>query len=175
MAEARARSDQEKREQYSGKGRPSDLTPSMHTMIIRMVEGGVPLEVAAAANGIHRSTLYNWKARGRANEQPFADFLDAVNKAEGRYGAVQYVKLHEELNATGNPNSRMALLERKGLLRPQTLVHQDGGDAEPVSKKGEEALADLPAAELEALLAEIEGVLAKIPTRIVEGEVTGRE
>lgn len=63
-------------------GRPTDLTPKLQRKIVAMVRDGVSPEVAAVAAGLHRSTYYDWRARGRTEGSgPYSDFSDAVESA----------------------------------------------------------------------------------------------
>lgn len=76
-------------------GRRSRLTPEIQERVVDAIQAGNYLETAAAYAGIADSTMYNWLDRGRkerdraqsddtqikATEQPFVDFLEAVEKA----------------------------------------------------------------------------------------------
>lgn len=62
--------------------RPSKLTSETASVIIDALREGMYREVAARLAGIHRDTLYGWLERGHAGEAPYADFAEAVDKAE---------------------------------------------------------------------------------------------
>lgn len=62
-------------------GRPTDCTPEVTARICKAIRVGMPLEHAAEAGGIHRSTFYRWMQRAEDNEQPYRDFRDAVERA----------------------------------------------------------------------------------------------
>ena len=64
-------------------GRPTSLTPKLREKIVALIRVGNYPSVAARAAGIGRATFFQWMARGRKGEQPFADFADAVNTARG--------------------------------------------------------------------------------------------
>lgn len=63
-------------------GRPLLLTPELHSAIVESVRGGNYRTTAAAASGIHRSTLYDWLERGERGEEPFASFARDMERAE---------------------------------------------------------------------------------------------
>ncbi|MDQ3480274.1 MAG: hypothetical protein M3423_02905 [Actinomycetota bacterium] len=46
------------------RGRPTKLTPRVHTVIIESIRAGNYMEVAARAAGIRKQSLYNWIERG---------------------------------------------------------------------------------------------------------------
>ena len=107
-----------------GRGRPSKLTAVLEERIVDLVRDGVALEVAACAEGIHRSTLFEWLRRGREAsrlwecgervpdaEKPFLAFSDAVARAgaEAEIRAVQVVRK----SSLDNPRDAQWLLERR--------------------------------------------------------------
>lgn len=78
------------------KGRPTKLTDNIQDEITLMLKMGNYLEAAAAFAGVSKVTVYDWMKRGRReiervtanesrkirkSEQPFVDFLNAVEKA----------------------------------------------------------------------------------------------
>jgi transposase len=76
-------------------GRRTGLTPDVQARIIEALTSGNYVETAAAYAGVTKQSFYTWKARGElersrvvAGEEPnaaetiFADFLDAVEKAQ---------------------------------------------------------------------------------------------
>lgn len=63
-------------------GRPTSLTPEVQRAICLSLRGGNYRETAAQAAGIHRNTLRSWVQRGEAGEEPYAEFLCALEKAE---------------------------------------------------------------------------------------------
>lgn len=64
-------------------GRPSKYTPSVAKRICKWVEAGVSVEAAAEAEGVSRATVYNWRDRGLAGEEPYAGFVARLAKAKG--------------------------------------------------------------------------------------------
>lgn len=72
-------------------GRPTKLTPAVKAEVCDAIRLGVPYEHAARAAGIADNTLRSWRERGEAGEQPFADFLRDVNRAESE-GLVSWLR-----------------------------------------------------------------------------------
>jgi transposase len=63
-------------------GRPTNLTPEVHTAFVAALKRSWYIETAASLVGVGRSTVYGWMRRGRKEtEGPFAEFLDDVKKA----------------------------------------------------------------------------------------------
>lgn len=65
------------------KGRRTKLTPQLQAEICHLIAAGNLYCVAAVANGIHRTTFFNWMNKGRNEDEPtvFRDFFDAVERA----------------------------------------------------------------------------------------------
>jgi hypothetical protein len=68
-------------------GRPTKFTPELGAKICKWITAGVSIEAAAEAEGVARATVYNWRDRGHAGEQPFVDFVVDLEKAQGRIEA----------------------------------------------------------------------------------------
>ena len=64
--------------------RPSKLTPETQAAIVAALEKGNYRATAAAAAGIHRNTLLDWEKRGESGEEPYVDFLTAMQQAEAK-------------------------------------------------------------------------------------------
>ncbi len=64
--------------------RPSKLTPETQATICDALEKGNYRATAAASAGIHRNTLIDWEKRGEAGEEPYVDFLTAMQMAEAK-------------------------------------------------------------------------------------------
>lgn len=62
-------------------GRPTDCTPDVQHRILTALRSGLSMMAAATVGGIHDSTLHEWVRRGKAGEQPFADFAQQVQMA----------------------------------------------------------------------------------------------
>lgn len=64
-------------------GRPTSLTPDVHELIVKAVRAGNFLETAAAAAGVHRTTVHLWIQRGEKDEadEPYATFALEVVQA----------------------------------------------------------------------------------------------
>lgn len=65
-------------------GRRTSLTPEVHKTIVAAVRRGNFRGTAAAAAGVHRSSLFNWEKRGEAGEEPYASFMADLQQAEAK-------------------------------------------------------------------------------------------
>lgn len=85
-------------------GRPVKLTADVHAEIVKRLASGCSVEVAAAASGVSRRTVFSWLERGRtasrdnapASETPFIEFADAVERARAE---VEVLALATIMNA----------------------------------------------------------------------------
>jgi transposase len=64
-------------------GRPTKYTAPIGQHICKLVAAGVSVEAAAATQGVTKRTVYNWRERGAAGEEPYATFNRALEKAQG--------------------------------------------------------------------------------------------
>lgn len=64
--------------------RPSKLDDLTAKRIIDAVGRGLPRDTSAKLARISPSTLYDWLARGRNGEEPYAEFLERVKAAEAK-------------------------------------------------------------------------------------------
>jgi len=62
--------------------RPTSLTPEAHLAVCRALKTGVTRKCAAFIGGISDRTLRSWCERGRDGEEPFATFLEDMERAE---------------------------------------------------------------------------------------------
>lgn len=62
--------------------RPTVLNDIVAERIRQAVRKGATWAIAAEAAGVGSSTLREWKARGRAGEEPYAAFLATIKRAE---------------------------------------------------------------------------------------------
>ena len=75
--------------------RPAKLTPNVVERIEKAVSLGVSYDEAARATGIHPSTFYRWRARGReAKRGKFHAFSERVDAAEAKLG-IKYLEAIE--------------------------------------------------------------------------------
>lgn len=63
-------------------GRPTSLTPEVQTAIVESIRAGNYRSTAAAAAGVHRNRIAEWEGRGESEEEPYASFACALQKAE---------------------------------------------------------------------------------------------
>ena len=64
-------------------GRPTKLTPEIHDLIVKAVTLGSTYLLASQSAGITYKTFREWMLRGEADESPFSDFSNAIEKAKG--------------------------------------------------------------------------------------------
>lgn len=73
------------------RGRPSALTPEVEAAMLAMLRQGIPLVIAAEANGVHRDTVNGWVLRGEDPDAPnhdfYAPFSDAYMRAKAQGAA----------------------------------------------------------------------------------------
>lgn len=62
--------------------RPTRLDDVTAQRIIGAIAKGLPRDTAAKLGAIAPTTLYQWLARGRDGEEPYAQFLQRVKRAE---------------------------------------------------------------------------------------------
>lgn len=94
-------------------GRPTKLTPELQKRIVKLVRDGNYFETAAQAAGIAKSTLYDWMARGDAGDNPFAEFSDALKKAEAEAEVDAVAMVRAGLRDAPQWQSAMTFLERR--------------------------------------------------------------
>lgn len=109
-------------------GRPTSLTPEVQRAICNSLRGGNYRETAAAAAGVSKNQIRNWIVRGEQGEEPFAEFLGAVEKAEAQG---ERKLLREIRKGVDNWQSRSWVLERRypgrwsGRVRVTVADHVD--------------------------------------------------
>lgn len=62
-------------------GRPTKLTEELIEQVAEKIRRGNHPETSAVASGISRATYYEWKRRGEAGEDPYAEFWTRVARA----------------------------------------------------------------------------------------------
>jgi hypothetical protein len=82
--------------------------------------------MAAAAGGISKQTLKNWRHRAAAGEEPFLSFFARLEKAEA-CGAVAALSCIQEAAAKGTWQAAAWMLERRypkqfALRRPEPTL-----------------------------------------------------
>jgi hypothetical protein len=64
------------------RGRRPGITPEITAAVLAAVRVGAPLEVAAQAAGVSRSTFWDWMRKGDDGKTPYAEFSESVRRAE---------------------------------------------------------------------------------------------
>jgi hypothetical protein len=92
-------------------GRPSILDHKLQTKICRLLAQGSAIRSACIVCGVSERVFYDWQARGKAGEEPFADFFCAVTRARETHKA----KLIQIVLEAAHKDARHAewLLERQ--------------------------------------------------------------
>jgi hypothetical protein len=65
-------------------GRPTVLNGQVYRKLLEALRGGAFDWVAAEAAGIHRTTFYNWMARGEQGQKTWAVFARSVMQARAQ-------------------------------------------------------------------------------------------
>jgi hypothetical protein len=96
-----------------GPGRPTKLTPEVHTAIVERMRNGSFLEHAARLSGVHPVTVWRWLEQGdeEGAPEPYASFATDFRKAEAE--AEENAK--EQLRQWGGSEwkASLAFLERR--------------------------------------------------------------
>lgn len=90
-----------------GPGRKTLYTPELGSAIIESVRRHGTDFAAAEAVGVHRDTLYNWRKRGRDNEEPFAEWVANLDAARSEF--IQKQLIH--LGRSKEDKTRLRLIE----------------------------------------------------------------
>lgn len=137
-------------------GRPTKLNANVQRLIVSAIAKGNTREVAAAAAGIGRTTLFTWLAAGeKAKSGQYRDFLDALKKAEAGavVGMVGIVR-----NAAANSWQAAAWwLERR---HPDEWGRKDRVEIGYLIEREAELLAAETGLTKEEIVAETERILA---------------
>jgi hypothetical protein len=76
-------------------GRPPLLTAAVQAVIVEAIAAGCHYPVAAAHAGIDHDTLRLWRRRGERGQQPYADFVKALAKAENDWEVSAVKAIHD--------------------------------------------------------------------------------
>jgi len=63
-------------------GRITILNEAIQKAMVKSIEGGNYASTAAEAAGIGKSTHYQWMEKGEQGIEPYAEYADAIKKAE---------------------------------------------------------------------------------------------
>jgi transposase len=95
-------------------GRPSKLTPEAIAQLEQLVRAGTTIDVAAAAVGVNRATIYRWLAAGeKARKGTYTRQLrEAVERARAESESVLVARIGQAA-AKGSWQAAAWLLERR--------------------------------------------------------------
>jgi hypothetical protein len=84
-------------------GRPTKLTDELRDAIVALIDAGNFPATAAECCGVSRSAFYDWTAKGRDGQEPYADFVDAIARAraQAKVNLVKVVQTHASLPKGG--------------------------------------------------------------------------
>jgi hypothetical protein len=117
-------------------GRPTDCTPELTATVADAVRRGCTYRLACQAAGISPQTLATWKQRGEEGEQPFAEFLDALTRAEGEHAARLASVLHGFADGTDDCDPRVRTDAAKFMLE-RRHPHDYGRTVQEVEHSGQ--------------------------------------
>ena len=73
-------------------GRKTILTPELQDDVVKRIRAGNYIKVACQSVGIGVSTYFEWLKKGEEGRQPYAEFTEAIKKAESE-AHVNYVAI----------------------------------------------------------------------------------
>ena len=91
--------------------RPTDCTPEVIEAFERSLRRGYSVMASAQAAGIHVSTAHEWRRRGEAGEQPFAEFAHRVHMA--KQAGLRRVEATVVKAAKDDPKVALAILRAR--------------------------------------------------------------
>lgn len=158
MARTATRAKKPKRRQSSSTriGRPSKCTPKLVAAIADRIRKGMGRETAARQAGIGVATFHEWMARGRAGDQPYADFVRRIEGASDELQEEVSGALTDALRDVDKADLRtrtaMWLAERlwPDVYGRRSEVRTTGPDGGPVQVEAKVAVAPLITADVAA-------------------------
>lgn len=107
-------------------GRKTKLTPQVQDLIVQALNVGAHHEHACQYAGIDQSTFYDWLRKADTGKEPYAQFSQAVKKAESQAG-VGYLALIDSAARAGNWQAAAWKLERRWpKLYGRQIMREDG-------------------------------------------------
>ncbi len=99
---------------YVGVGRPSKLDDITAKRILNAAEAGVSRRTAAEAARVSQTTLFDWIARGRDGEEPYAEFVERLEASESKAERKVVDRLMEQIENGHVPAMMFWLKSRRG-------------------------------------------------------------
>jgi transposase len=111
-------------------GRPSKLTPDAIAQLEQLVRAGTTIDVAAAAVGVNRATIYRWLAAGEKARKGThtRELRDRVERARAESESVLVARIGQAA-AKGSWQAAAWLLERRWPERWMKPTERPIGDA----------------------------------------------
>jgi len=100
-------------------GRKTKLTPDKHEQLLNYIRAGTPIETAAQAIGIGKTTFYRWMHNGNG-------FRDSIKKAESEFINIYVLKVQKA--SEKNWTAAAWMLERRcpDLFAKKEIVRMEG-------------------------------------------------
>ena len=134
-------------------GRPTDCTPEKTEEVCQWLASGCYAETACGLSGISQSAYYDWKRKGEEGEEPYAQFVEAVTRAEQKAEA-RAVALINKAGEEDPRNLQWWLARRHSKRWADTSKHEHtGAGGAPVQI----VIGTIPASNPDEVLAEIDG------------------
>lgn len=92
--------------------RPTKFDQPTADVIMKAVAAGLPNETAAELAGVSERTLYEWKRRGKAGEEPFVQIVQDIKRGQAE-AVVSAMKVIREAAERGTWTAAAWWLERR--------------------------------------------------------------
>jgi hypothetical protein len=114
-------------------GRTSKLTEELQARITHLVALGLDELTAFTAEGVSRSSFYEWRRLARAGEEPFASLWYEVERAAAKRNTELTLGLIKAARA-GDVNTAFKLLKafRPDLYGDKARIEHTGADGRPI-------------------------------------------
>lgn len=114
--------------------RPTILTSELAQRFLKAIAAGCPIDAACRIAGIHISTFYAWRDKGRRGAEPYCQFVEAVTRSQAvaEENLVSKVANSEDWRAAGwllerRFNERWANKQRVNILVEKQLEEITSG------------------------------------------------
>ncbi len=92
--------------------RRTKLTPAIQERLLQAIRVGATYKLACLYGGISEDTLARWRRLGETGRQPYADFAESLERAEGT-AAITWLAQIEKAAQEGNWTASAWRLERR--------------------------------------------------------------
>ena len=137
------------------RGRRPGITAEITAAVLAAVRVGAPLEVAAQAAGVSRSTFWDWMRKGDEGKKPYAAFSESVRRAEAEVHVVVVGAVRQAIQH----NPELALRWMRMRWWPHYLDHTKVDMSLDVDREAER-MAEENGLSKEAILDEVDRMAA---------------